>query len=350
VKLASQVSERGYSSSRLLVLLAFACLTIIPCHAQASWRWLIVAGGNPASEHLCWVPQNSSALIVVPGKEEDCWSRIIRSRNLEVDDYRSDGIKELCLIAARTLGKPSEQCAVPKVDSVFASRGPTDAVARQPVDAEAERILKKIGETYKGVSQYEFFADQTLTPSGKDATATIHMPMHVAFKAPDKYRLEGAIPVGALGLDHNDADIPEVVVMVHDGSALWFYLPRSNLYYSIPADALAADREGSAHTPAATDGIFMQKYRDAADFLDGAKFLREEEIEIAGTKTGCYVVLVPQKAYTWWVDKKTFRVLRETSPYGDTDFNVIKLNESLPDSLFTFSPPAGAQKLEAKDF
>ena len=259
-------------------------------------------------------------------------------------------MRELCFIAAITLGKPGEQCEVPRINSAFAAQGPADAVMRQPqVDAEAERILKKVGETYKDVSEYEFFADQTLTPSGKDTTATTHAPMRIAFKAPDKYRLEGTIPEGFLDLDHN-ADFPEEVVMVHDGSALWFYLPKSNLYYSIPGDALAADREGSAHTPAATDSIFMQKYRDAADFVEGAKLLREEEIEIAGTKTECYIVSVPKKAYTWWVDKKTFRVLRETSPYGETDFTTIKLNEPLPDSLFNFSPPADARKLAAKDF
>ena len=39
----------------------------------------------------------------------------------------------------------------------------------------------------------------------------------------------------------------------------------------------------------------MWRYRGATDFVEGAKFLREETIEIAGFKLDCYVVTVLPK-------------------------------------------------------
>jgi len=208
----------------------------------------------------------------------------------------------------------------------------------QPRVAE---ILKRVSEIYKGVSQYEFVAEQTETRPGR-----VPMRAHtrIAFKAPNRYRLEGTIP----GLDPNNPDFDESV-MIHDGSALWFYFPKSNQYGSIPADQLAADPEGSAHTPEATDRVAMEKYRIAADFTDGAKFLREDEIEVAGAKVGCYVVSIPEKEpgpYTWWIDKKSNRVLREATAAGGTVYTTIKLGEPLPDNLFKFEPPPGARKID----
>ncbi len=98
------------------------------------------------------------------------------------------------------------------------------------------------------------------------------------------------------------------------------------------------------------DQFAMTRYRRAADFIEGAKFLREEAIELAGTKVDCYVVAVPVQGsaslYTWWVDKQRHRILREDDSVSSAVFTTIKLNEPLPDELFTFTPPPGARKLE----
>jgi len=211
------------------------------------------------------------------------------------------------------------------------------------VAPDVAEILKKVSETYQ-VSQYELAAEQTLKLPGNQTPAHAHV--HVAFKGPNRYRLEGLMP----DLANDDPNLVEGAI-VHDGSTLWIYFPESNQYGSIPADELAADNEGSAHTPEATDRVLMQKYRAAADFIDGAKLVRQEEIEFAGEKVGCYVVSVPQKwpgPYTWWIDKRNAHVLREATSDGATDYTMIKLGDPLPDSLFQFRPPPGAKKIGAK--
>lgn len=214
--------------------------------------------------------------------------------------------------------------------------------AEAQTQPEVAEILKKVSETYKAVSQYELEVDATTNEDGK--RVTLHM--HFAFKAPDKYRMEGLGPgMSPLGADG-------YAVIVDDGSVIWFYLPKPNQYGSIPAGALAPNASGDLGDlmPEVMDHFLMWRYRGAPDFTDGAKFLREDSIEIAGAQVACYVVtFLAQKRglpYTWWVDKKGYRVLREDHAENSALFTSIKLNEPIRDELFRFEAPPGARKVQ----
>jgi outer membrane lipoprotein-sorting protein len=212
-------------------------------------------------------------------------------------------------------------------------------IALGQAEPNPAEILKKISDAY-AAAQYELAGTQTSKALAGGAPAQVHF--RVAFKGPNQYRLEGSFA----GIASDDPNMEEAVI-VHDGSALWFYYPKANIYGSIPADQVAADPEGSAHTPKATDEVTMRKYRVAKDFIGGARFLREDEIEFDGAKVSCYVLSIPEKSpgpYTWWVEKTSYRVLREVTDDGSTDYTTIKLG-SAPDSLFRFEPPPGARKV-----
>jgi|SRR5579872_7591908 len=94
----------------------------------------------------------------------------------------------------------------------------------------------------------------------------------------------------------------------------------------------------------------MWRYRGAADHTSEARLLREEALEIAGVKVACYVMTVSPEsrgsAYTWWIDKKSYRILREDSANSSAVFTVIKFDEPIDGDLFKFTPPAGAQKMD----
>jgi len=214
------------------------------------------------------------------------------------------------------------------------------AAAQEPPDVA--EILKRVSEAYQAASQYELRASETMRLPGTDKSAVAET--YVAFKAPDRYRLEGKIP----GLFDENPDLDQAV-MVYDGSGLWFYFPKPNLYTFVSADDLAADPEIGAHTPQATDDVVVKKYRVAANFVDAAKLLRDEEIDFGDAKVACYVVSVPEKwpgPYTWWVEKSSYHVLREIKSGGTVQYKTVRLGEPLPDSLFRFVPPPGAKKLE----
>lgn len=207
----------------------------------------------------------------------------------------------------------------------------------QPDVAE---ILARVSATYKAASQYEFEIDAT----GK----AVAFHTHFAFRGPDKYRMEGAIP----GLTAQGSDLGEEGVVVDDGSTLWFYFPKPNQYASMPVSSLTADAPGDLGDlrPEAMDHFLTWRYRGAADLTDGAKFLREESIERAGQKIDCYVLTVlPLKrglTYTWWIEKRTNRILREDDGGNSAVFTSIRLGEPIRDELFKFEPPPGARKLQ----
>ena len=208
------------------------------------------------------------------------------------------------------------------------------AFAQSPPNAAD--ILKKVGETYKSATQYEFIAN--ITVQG------VASHMLFAFKAPDHYRMEGNFP----GLGYGEA------VIVDDGSAVWLYAPKTNQYGSFVASQLTADAPGDLGDlrPEALDYFMMTLFRDASNLAKDAKVLREESITVAGIKTGCFVVATSPSSndasgsFTLWVDKKTYHVLREDSGGTSMVFTTIKLGERLPDDLFKFVPPAGANKVE----
>jgi outer membrane lipoprotein-sorting protein len=218
------------------------------------------------------------------------------------------------------------------------------AASAQPQPDVAE-ILRKVSETYKAASQYEFVVDLKVRDEETGKPTTGHALF--AFKSPNRYRAEGAIP----GMSADLAAFGQAVI-VHDGSAVWVYLPKSNQYTSIPISAMTADAPGDLGDlrPEAMDNFMMGRYRGAAQFAQGAKFLREEAIGVAGAQTDCYVLSISQKqggpAYTWWVDRKRYVILREDLAGSSSVFTAIKLSEQLPDDLFKFEPPPGSRKLE----
>jgi hypothetical protein len=49
-------------------------------------------------------------------------------------------------------------------------------------------------------------------------------------------------------------------------------------------------------------------------------------------------------AYTWWVDKKNSRILREDHAGSSAVFTTIQLNDPVSDDLFKFTPPMARRK------
>jgi outer membrane lipoprotein-sorting protein len=158
------------------------------------------------------------------------------------------------------------------------------------------------------------------------AARHLGVPERVAFKSPDRYRMEGMSSPAYPG---------EKMNLIYDGSTLWVYLPKSNRYTSVPSDQLAP-RDRMMGT---IEGVF-----------EGAgepRLLREETIAFDGdAAVECYVIRFEPGGATSWIDQRRFIILREDTPASSTIFKTVKLNEPLSDDLFKFTPPEGAAKIE----
>src|SRR5579872_4322295 len=193
-------------------------------------------------------------------------------------------------------------------------------------------VLKKIAKTYT-VTQYELTVRFT-AKGDDDRDVSGHGVL--TFKGPNRYRVEGAIPGMSLGP-------MEEALVVYDGSAVWFYMPKSNQYGTFPASELTTGDLGDL-TPQAMDHFIMWRYRGAVEFAENVKLLRHEPIEYQGAKVDCLVMSVGS-GYTWWVDSARYLVLREDDAGSSATYTSIKLGVPLSDDLFKFKPPAGATKM-----
>lgn len=215
----------------------------------------------------------------------------------------------------------------------------TAAAQNQP---DAAGILNRITQTYKGVSTYELVAEVAMRQAGGSGGPSGHIVF--AFRSPNQYRMESTMP----GTGPNQGTL-EKILIVHDGSTVWSYLPDSNEYTAMPASQLTDSAPGDQGDlrPAAVDTFMMWRYRGASDFSAGAKLLRDEAIESSGMPTDCYVLKVQTKMgeYTWWVDKRNSRILREDSTGSSSVFTTVRLSGPLPDDLFKFQPPPGARRI-----
>jgi outer membrane lipoprotein-sorting protein len=200
---------------------------------------------------------------------------------------------------------------------------------------DVTEILKKVGATYQAATEYEFVVDGTI-PADKNGTeASFHMLF--AFKPPNKYRLEGAMP--GMGFGHSES------IAVHDGVNLWFYMPKENQYGSIPGEKLTPGAPGDLGD-ASPEFLNMAFRKSFGEMMKGAALVREENLSVNGARASCYVF--ETRSGTFWVDKSRYVILQAQTGEARIVFTSVKLNESLPDDLFKFEPPPGAKRVEVQ--
>jgi outer membrane lipoprotein-sorting protein len=209
---------------------------------------------------------------------------------------------------------------------------------RADAQPDVRAILGKVSALYKSATQYEIIAESRSIDPTSDAGSG---RARFVFQAPNRYRVEGS--------DSNNAETGAVII--DDGSMIWLYFPQTNQYNSIPVAALKDDAAGNLRDlrPESQDESAMSRYRQAESSQE-SKYLRDETIRYLGTQTDCYVVSISKEkggsAHTWWIEKKSYRVLRDDDAEASVVFAEIKLGGPISEKQFKFVPPEGAHKVE----
>lgn len=185
---------------------------------------------------------------------------------------------------------------------------------------ELKEVLSKLQERYESVTTLQSDFSQEVSSRGMGRPETARGK--VWFKKPGKMRWEYSKPAGDL--------------IVGDGKTVWIYQPDLNQAIEKEIDAAAS--------------------RMATDFLSGVGDLEKEfEARLADSKGDAWrIVLTPRKespnvkSLSLEVDKKSFLIKRTavTDHFGTetrVDFTETSVNSPAPDSLFSFTPPQGAQ-------
>jgi len=180
------------------------------------------------------------------------------------------------------------------------------------------------------------------------------LPVKLAVSNPAKLRIESNGQLGS-------------TLIVSDGEHTWMYLGRWRQYTKTPA---ASNPEALMKSINSGIGQMLDEMRAKDPYLS-AQVTGEETLEVDGKEYDCYVVKATldkiglpgamkfsDGVMTSWVDKKTNVTLKQTT-IGTVEAETIptspiiqstivksfKLNEPIADSLFTFTPPAGATEV-----
>ena len=221
---------------------------------------------------------------------------------------------------------------------------------------DARVLLQKVGDTYHALASYHFEGAMSIRTS--DGTGP-HLEMPLVLAA------------GRAGRMHLDLRHPQQGgLLVSDGRRSSTYIYSLNQYTQKPAETIA----DSAGLPSPPPNSPIARYFDPLQDVRTAIVTGEQPVTVDGTPADCWVVrcdMAPPKALaadstaravaTIWVDKARALVLRDSTniswrnPVTGTNmamdqvmsFALAHVNAALPESLFAFTPPAGATLVQA---
>ena len=222
---------------------------------------------------------------------------------------------------------------------------------------DGRALLDNVARTYRGLTSFHFAGRITarMTKEGSN-DESFDMPMVAAAAKPGRWRIGMESPT--MG-----------VVNVTNGKMDVLYSQAANQYVRKPT---APGRGGPADSAEAMagPGSPVARYYGITRTLKSARWLGTRTLEANGTRVECDLVAAeyerppsPGAEYSptmYWIERGRSVVLRESThvhggqPGGSgevdlvqtTTFTTARVNEALPDSLFTFRPPQGATEVK----
>lgn len=212
----------------------------------------------------------------------------------------------------------------------------------------------KISRTYSSLSSYYIEAISINDQQQDESRDLTENPVVLAQARPGKRRLELKSPfMGAS--------------VVSDGKTTWHYMAQGHQYSKGPASE--DNKEQNPFLPQ----NYVEQYAKLADEVDVARLAGNDTISFEGKAVECAVVeyivkasgpkatgtKAPPQWHKLWIDKSRFLVLQESWSEPPMDFmgiemkssrkivfKTIRINEPVPDSVFSFVPPKNALEVE----
>ena len=215
---------------------------------------------------------------------------------------------------------------------------------------DANTLVKEQVTAIKNLASMSYNGDMEMEMTGPMPTK-MSGEISMAFRNPGKMRLETKLQ----GV---------TVTMVSDGVTTWAYNSLANQYVK---------ENASMGATTIIQMMGLQNMPDVSKVASNSKTLRDETLEIDGQKHDCWVVetkvsdiTVPEAqgarvsdlVMTLWLDKKlsidlqlsvSMKMNVAGNSIGMAEKMVkrnLKLDQPVPDSLFTFTPPEGATETE----
>jgi outer membrane lipoprotein carrier protein len=204
-----------------------------------------------------------------------------------------------------------------------ASRGAAPA----PADAEAGQILERVERTYAGVKsmQADFVQDLRVPLLGTSQRSS----GKIYQRRPDRFLMKFSDPAGD--------------VIVADGRSFWMYYPSSDAKQVMKTSIAQGTQQVDLHQQFLSDPT--SRYNGTLDGTETVDGHRTHVLTLVPKQQS------PVRKLRIWVDAADYSVRRfemteENESVRRIELRNLKRNVQLPDGLFAFSPPRGAQIFE----
>ena len=206
----------------------------------------------------------------------------------------------------------------------------------------------------KRYESYQLESIVNIEMHGGPINTKLEMPSTISVRRPDRMRIESRSQAGTVDI-------------VSDGQHTWFYISATKKYIRRAASASPEAAVGNA-------GILPKNLPDVTKSVKSVKLTGEDTLMVGGEKMPCWMVqtvfdkiavpepgiLILEGKSVSWIRKSDLLSLQNTfeaklempgvsEPVNmtqSTQTTALRLNVALPDSLFVFTPPAGAKETE----
>jgi len=225
--------------------------------------------------------------------------------------------------AAPAAGAPAPAPDAGRSGMMPASRGSAGAAA----DAEAGQILERVERTYAGVSsmQADFVQDLRVPLLGTSQRSSGKLYQ----RRPDRFLMKFSDPAGD--------------VIVADGRSFWMYYPSSDAKQVMKTSIAQGTQQVDLHQQFLSNPT--ARYNGTLDGTETVDGHRTHVLTLVPKQQS------PVRKLRIWVDAEDYSVRRfemteENESVRRIELRNLRRNVQLPDGLFAFSPPRGAQVFE----
>jgi TonB family protein len=213
---------------------------------------------------------------------------------------------------------------------------------------DAKMLLEHESSALKSYVSYQFTEESTTQVTVMGNTVNVPMTIQVQAVSPNRIRMEMK----------TSSQVSSI--MISDGNNTWVYTPMSKQYSKVSGSDADLEKFGST------------VMADMAQLSANGTTTGSESVEVDGVPHDCWVIEsriakqsmggmeIQDAVYTTWIDKQLGITLQRTMsgkmqggpmPAGvetktKSVKHALKFNESLPDSLFTLTPPPDATETD----
>lgn len=223
----------------------------------------------------------------------------------------------------------------------------------------AEEIMRRMQEARANLQSGHVVANVAINSPERDGTLTVE-----AWGKKTGQNDAAGEPIAKTRVEVKQASEPDLTgtVLVSDGTTFWLYNPKENKVVT----GNRADLENKAGGAQDRVGQMMQLQEMLQRILDGSDVVIESQNEQVAGRAAWKVKLTPKPETQeqlqigsvvethLWVDQQSYLPVKAQIDAQDlggamAEATTLDLNGAVDDSLFTFTPPAGAEVINAAD-